>query len=79
MRAKNWVTNRLVRLHFVMGSIYNALENPDKSLNCYKVASKDLERLPKGGNLSERADWKGVLDLKLAEHQMRAKDYKEAQ
>ncbi len=79
MRAKHWATNRLARLHFVMGSIYSALGKPDESLNCYKEASKDLERLPRGEDLSESADWKGVLDLKLAEHQLRTKDYKEAQ
>lgn len=67
-----------IRLHFVRGSIYNALEKPDESLSCYKIANKDLERLPGEEHLSESADWKGVLNLKLAEHQMRMKDYKEA-
>lgn len=79
MRAKPWPINRQIRLHFVMGSIYNALEKPDESLSCYKIANKDLERLPGEEHLSESADWKGVLNLKLAEHQMRMKDYKEAQ
>lgn len=71
-------TLELVRLRFAMGSIYNALENSNESLNCFKAASKDLERLPEGESLSESADWKGVLDLKLAEHRMRKKEYKEA-
>ena len=79
MRTKHWAFNRQVRLHFVMGGIYNALEKPNESLNCYKIASKALESLPEGESLSESADWKGALDLKLAEHHMKTKDYKEAQ
>lgn len=79
VRAKIWATDRRVRLHFVMGGIYNALKKPDESLNCYKAASNDLKRLPEEANSSEIADWKGVLDLKLAEQRMRTKDYKEAQ
>lgn len=79
MRAKRWAANRLVRLHFVMGGIYNALEEPDESLNCYKKASENVKKLPEEGKLSESANCKAVLDLKLAEHQMRTKDYQEAQ
>ena len=63
----------------MMGGIYKSLERSDESLDSYKAASKDLERLPEEASLSESADWKGVLDLKLAEHQVRMKEYKEAQ
>lgn len=79
MRAKSRATDRLVQLHYVMGGIYNALENPDESLKSYRAASTDLGRLPGKEVSPESADWKGVVDLKLAEHQIRTKEYKEAQ
>ena len=62
-----------------MGGIYNSLGKSDESLNHYKLASKSLENLPNEQPPSEPSDWKAVLDLKLAQHHLRTKEYKEAQ
>jgi len=61
----------------VMGSIHNALGNPGESLVSYENAVRDLQTAPE--EQLEVADWRGVLDLKLAEHLTRAGDYKGAQ
>ena len=63
----------------MIGGIHNVLENPDESLNHYNLASNDLATLPETESSSESADMKAVLDLKLAQHQLRIKNYKEAQ
>lgn len=63
----------------MIGGIHNALGNPDEKFKYYKIVSQDLETMPGEERLLESADWKGVLDLKLAQHQLRLKDYKGAQ
>ena len=62
-----------------MGGIYNSLENPNESLNHYNLASKKLESPPNVQPPSETADWKAVLDLRLAQHHLTTKEFKEAQ
>ena len=62
-----------------MGGVYNALENFTESQNHYKLASKDLETLPEEQSSLEGGDWKAVLDLKLAQHHLRTREFKEAQ
>lgn len=63
-----------------MGSIHNALENPDESLNHYNLARKVLETLPTEQTAPpDIADWTAVLDLKLAQHHLRTKNHKQAQ
>ena len=66
-----------------MGSIHNALQNPDESFHYYTLANKDLITLPEEGEnekeSSKRADWQGVLNLKLAQHHLRKRNYTEAQ
>ncbi len=62
-----------------MGGVYNALEKFNESQNHYKLASKDLETLPGKQSSLEGGDWKAVLDLKLAQHHLRTRVYKEAQ
>ncbi|MCJ1453225.1 hypothetical protein MMC28_003571 [Mycoblastus sanguinarius] len=66
----------LDRLHFVMGSIYNALDKPRESVTYYEEANKEFQKEPE--EQPDIADWKSVLNLKLAEHLTRAKDYKGA-
>ena len=62
-----------------MAGIYNSLDKSIESLNHYKLASRIMEDLPDDQDSSVAADWKGVLDLKLAQHLLRTKEYKEAQ
>ena len=75
--ARNVTKHRLDRLHFVMGSIYNALDKPRESVTYYEEANKEFQKEPE--EQPDIADWKSVLNLKLAEHLTRAKDYKGAQ
>lgn len=78
-QAKNSATLEKVRLHFIMGGIYNTLNNPDEGLNHCTLASKALEEVvPQTEDPSETADWNAILALKFAEHRLRNKDYKEA-
>ena len=65
--------HRLARLYFARGNIYDALGNPDESLICHKQASTNLQSLPDED--PEVNVWKAVLNLKLAEHHRRLKDY----
>ena len=62
-----------------MGGIFNSLGKPDESLTHYNLASKNLESPPNEHPPPETSDWKAVLDLKLAQHHLRTKEYKEAQ
>lgn len=65
--------HRLARLYFARGNIYNALGNPGESLIYYEQASTKLQSLPDED--PEVNDWKAVLNLRLAEHHRRLKDY----
>ena len=63
-----------------MGGIHSALGNPDVSLSYYNLAGQRLETLPEEETTPpERAEWKGVLTLKLAQHHLRMEKYKETQ
>ncbi len=65
--------HRLARLYFTRGNIYDALGNTSESLISHKEASTNLQLLPdEDPNVT---DWKAVLNLKLAEHHRRLKDY----
>ncbi|KAK0514077.1 hypothetical protein JMJ35_003799 [Cladonia borealis] len=63
----------LARLYFARGNIYEALGNPSESLISHKQASTNLQLLP--DEEPDAADWKAVLNVKLAEHHRRLKDY----
>lgn len=65
--------HRLARLYFARGNIYDVLGNPSESLISHKQASTNIQLLPDGE--PDVADWKAVLNLKLAEHHSRSKDY----
>ena len=65
--------HRLARLYFAKGNIYDALCNPGESLFYHEQASTKLQSLPDGD--AEVKDWKAVVNLKLAEHHRRLKDY----
>lgn len=67
----------LGRLHFTMGRIQDALGNRDESLACYETASMSFRNAPK--EEPQLADWRAVLNLKLAEHHVRTKDFRSAQ
>ena len=69
--------HRLARLYFARGNIYDALGNPSESLISHKQASTNLQLLP--DEEPDAADWKAVLNVKLAEHHRRLKDYGTAQ
>ena len=65
--------HRLARLYFAKGNIYDALDSPSESLISYQQASTNLQLLPDED--PDVTDWKAVLNLKLAEHHRRLKDY----